>query len=194
MNDMRTIAENIAAIRARRMELATIRPTDPRDAGELGDLEAVNSRFEDMCLRYHRLNLCQAGFGYGQVLRHPADADTGVLVRLGDQVEIVEGSDVRPGELSIMDATTIMARRLGRGLAFRDWHADGRSLGDREDEIFLARIGCPSPPRSHADAVAASTPTLEVVPSLDRSPSEAKSTPVRARRSRQDDLTPDLFG
>lgn len=120
MPDMRSIVENIAAIRARRLELATIRPVDPQEASELGDLEARHSLFEDMCLRHHRLNLCQAGFGYGRILRHPADEEAGVIVRLGDMVEIVEGADARPGEVSIVEATTIMARRLGRGLAFRD--------------------------------------------------------------------------
>jgi hypothetical protein len=197
MNDMRGIAERIPAILRRRSELVAAGPADRAEREELSGLESDASRFDDMCIRHHRLNLCQAGLVFGDVLRHPADPLAGASVRLGDMVEIVEGPDARQGEMPIMEATALMARRLGRGLAFRDWSLAGVSLGAREDALLRERSGLPpaaapqappSPPASDGETRPASSPE-----SAAPTAAEPRTAP-RPRRARHDDRTPDLFG
>lgn len=213
MQDMRSIAENIGSIRERRSELAALKPVDRRLAEELSDLEARASLFAETCVRYHRINLCQAGFVYGDVLRHPADPGVGVAVRLGDRVEFVEGVDVPQGEMTIAAATALLGARVGRGLAFRDWHDDDRSIGQREDDLFmrgprsealrrsLARLG--NPGSEGRDGAAAILEDMLGLPAISSTPAGSASTEpapriatgrVRASRARSDERMPDLFG
>ena len=217
MQDLRSIAENIAVIRIRRSELAAMKPVDRGLAEELSDLEARTSLFEETCTRHHRVNLCQAGFVYGDVLRHPAHPDVGVAVRLGDKVEIVEGMSGIGSEMTIVQATALLDRTEVGSPPFRDWHVDGRSLGQREDDLImhgprgetlrrsLARIGVatddddvpvvpPTSPRPAATHSPGSTAIVET--GIVTGPPSAKpaSGPRRPPRPVMDDRMPDLFG
>jgi hypothetical protein len=219
MQDMRSIAENIGSIRKRRQELAALKPVDRGLAEELSDLEARASLFAETCVRHHRINLCQAGFVYGDVLRHPADPDVAVSVRLGDRVEAIEGLDAPAGEITIAAATALLGARVGRGLAFRDWHAGGRSLGQREDDLLmngprgaalrsaLDRLGPPAmqardvPDRTETASDTTGTvtdtataPAVDDIRTTPASQATARTQASRPRRSRSDDQTPDLFG
>lgn len=216
MHDMRSIVDDIATIRSRRTELAAMRPDDPVLASELSVLEAKASLFAEMCVRHHRINLCQAGFVYGSLLRHPADGEVALAVRLGDRVEIVQGPDAREGEITIAEATAILGRRIGRGLAFRDWHAAGRSLGEREDDLFMKGPRgadlrraldryAPAGVENVTDGQPAATPPTPAEASTEAAPAERvdRETPraadmapptAKPRRTRTDQLTPDLFG
>lgn len=221
MQDIRAIAENIVAIRARRSELVASGTVEAALAAELSDLEARDSLFTDICIGHHRVNLCQAGFVYGEVLRHPVDPQAGIVVRLADRVEIVDGPDACAGEMTILEATVLIGRRAGVGAAFRDWHAGGRSLGRREDDLLmgsprgealkrsLLRIGtdaveredrapvtdpAPSEPPSMAKAKARPTTSASTPATDARAPKRPTSTSTRKARTDADERMPDLFG
>ena len=196
---MKEIIREFPFIKARRKELLALMALTQEEAKELSDLEAKHSLFDDLCMRVHLLNLCKAGFLYGEMLRHPVDPAVGIEVRLRDQVVIVEGPDAGPQEMSIIEASRILGNRMKRGAALRLWEANGVTLGDREDALKKQKDGLkpsinlvPLADHSHVK----DTPDSRQQDEAENSSAEAGIPKGKAKKRKQqeDTLTLDLFG
>lgn len=93
------------------------------DLVELSTLESDLQAFARMCIRTGPICLMQAGFVWNDELRHPALPGFAARVRLADHVDTDEG------EMTISEATILVARRSGKGIALADWHARGIRIG-----------------------------------------------------------------
>jgi len=149
------IARSIATIRERHallLESAKTGAIDTRESAELASLDADLCAFDDMCRRTRTHNLMSTGLRWNDELRHPAAPGTPARVRISDTVEY-DGV-----EMTIAEATTMVARAARRGVAIADWSCGDIRLG--------SALGLEHPPRDagpiEADAVVA-TP-VEAVP------------------------------
>lgn len=93
-----------------------------RDTLAIADAELC--AFEDMCMRRTRHHLMSTGLEWGDQLRHPAAPGLVASVRCSDLVEC-QGS-----EITIAEATSLVARAAGRGVAIADWSHGRIRLGD----------------------------------------------------------------
>lgn len=94
------------------------------DRASLAVADAELCAFEDMCMRRKRQHLMSTGLNWGDQLRHPAAPGVVALVRCSDLVEC-QGS-----EMTIAEATSLVARTAGKGVAIADWNHGRIRLGD----------------------------------------------------------------
>jgi hypothetical protein len=125
---MSTIVRDISSVWARHDEdLAAVRAgsEDPDVLTRLATSDHEIARFEDVCMRTNTHHLMSTGLRWNDELRHPMAGADVARVRTRDQVLF------RGREVTILEATRMLASALGSGPAIADWTGPrGIRLGD----------------------------------------------------------------
>lgn len=121
------IVRDIEGIRRERedgLALVTSGAATDADRDALATADAELCAFEDMCMRRTRHHLMSTGLGWGDQLRHPAAPGMVAQVRCSDLVEC------QGAEMTIVTATSLVAKAAGKGVAIADWSHGRIRLGD----------------------------------------------------------------
>ncbi len=111
-------AIDTVSLRARLAELMAEAREVGASAEQADEIASMDERlraFDDMCRRTTSTVLSSGGARWGDQLRHPASAGDAAIVRTGDQVLF------RGREISLMEATRLLAPVTGKGLSISDW-------------------------------------------------------------------------
>lgn len=126
--DMSAIVRDIASLRTRHDEdLAAARTgsNDPDVLSRLATSDHEIARFDDVCMRTTTHHLMSTGLRWNDELRHPMAGSEVARVRTRDNVLF------RGREVTILEATRMIASGLGAGPAIADWTGPrGIRLGD----------------------------------------------------------------
>ena len=125
---MPDIVRNIASVRTTHAEcLDAVRSgsIDPQVLSRLATSDHEISRFDDVCMRTSTHHLMSTGLRWNDELRHPMAGSDVARVRTRDQVLF------RGREVTILEATRMLASGIGAGPAIADWTGPmGIRLGD----------------------------------------------------------------
>lgn len=132
------IVRDLSAIMDRHRSCLEAVASGSADASVLDGLATADgelSRFDDMCARTRRHHLMSTGLRWDEELRHPSAAGEVARVRLRDRVVF------RGEEMTISEATRMLAARTGTGPSLADWTGPrGIRLGDALSLEHPARI------------------------------------------------------